>query len=153
VVFGFGECLSYLSSITPQIEKSSGLRSGEFGGHSSLLTNSGRVKTSPFSHRQQRTKWSSLSLTARSPIACSLTACSLLSRRPTLACGRPWYCCGSLQILWLWLWLREEYCGDTVKYSYVDFWNRRFLLGTSCFCGGWWFLDGIWQVCVRLIAA
>ena len=41
-VFGFGECLSYLSSVTPHTEKSSGLRSGEFGGHLSLLTNSGQ---------------------------------------------------------------------------------------------------------------
>jgi len=33
---------------------------------------------------------------------------------------------GSLRILWLWL--RKGNCHDTVNYSSVDFWKRRFLL-------------------------
>lgn len=39
---GLGVCFSYLSNMAPQTWKSNGLRSGEFGGHWSLLINAGQ---------------------------------------------------------------------------------------------------------------
>ena len=41
LVVGLGLCFVYFSSINPHTQKSSGLRSGEFGGHSSFLMKSG----------------------------------------------------------------------------------------------------------------
>src|SRR5918996_3818517 len=54
IFLGLGLYLSYLSSIIPHTQKSSGFKSGEFGGHSALSMrsrHSGRLMTLLFAAR------------------------------------------------------------------------------------------------------